>query len=381
MLLAKRCILNCIRSNRGVRGMKKRNRTPTEGLFKSTPTYIIAIIVLLALIILSLLVAVTIGSVRIPIQDVYHVLLYKLFGIGDAATWGSGSVHDVVWFIRLPRLILALGVGMGLAICGVVMQAIVKNPLADPYILGVSSGASLGATLAILLGVGVALGSNYVGIVAFLGAFGISVAVVILANIGGKANSVKLLLAGMALSAVCSAFSNFIVYFANDKEGIQTITYWLMGSLAGASWENISFILPITLFGTFFFLTQFRTLNLMLLGDDVSVTLGTDLHRWRQVYLLVSSLMIGFIVYSSGMIGFVGLVIPHVVRMLFGTDHKKLVPLCALTGALFLIWADVLCRVIIQGMELPIGILTSMIGAPCFIWLMVRRRYGFGGGD
>lgn len=381
MLLAKRCILNCIRSNRGVRGMKKRNRTPTEGLFKSTPTYIIAIIVLLALIILSLLAAVTIGSVRIPIQDVYHVLLYKLFGIGDAAAWGSGSVHDVVWFIRLPRLILALGVGMGLAICGVVMQAIVKNPLADPYILGVSSGASLGATLAILLGVGVALGSNYVGIVAFLGAFGISVAVVILANIGGKANSVKLLLAGMALSAVCSAFSNFIVYFANDKEGIQTITYWLMGSLAGASWENISFILPITLFGTFFFLTQFRTLNLMLLGDDVSVTLGTDLHRWRQVYLLVSSLMIGFIVYSSGMIGFVGLIIPHVVRMLFGTDHKKLVPLCALTGALFLIWADVLCRVIIQGMELPIGILTSMIGAPCFIWLMVRRRYGFGGGD
>lgn len=154
-----------------------------------------------------------------------------------------------------------------------------------------------------------------------------------------------------------------------------------MGSLAGASWENISFILPITLFGTFFFLTQFRTLNLMLLGDDVSVTLGTDLHRWRQVYLLVSSLMIGFIVYSSGMIGFVGLIIPHVVRMLFGTDHKKLAPLCALTGALFLIWADVLCRVIIQGMELPIGILTSMIGAPCFIWLMVRRRYGFGGGD
>ncbi len=122
-------------------------------------------------------------------------------------------------------------------------------------------------------------------------------------------------------------------------------------------------------------------MNLMLLGDDVSVTLGTDLHRWRQVYLLVSSLMIGFIVYSSGMIGFVGLIIPHVVRMLFGTDHKKLVPLCALTGALFLIWADVLCRVIIQGMELPIGILTSMIGAPCFIWLMVRRRYGFGGGE
>ena len=185
----------------------------------------------------------------------------------------------------------------------------------------------------------------------------------------------------MALSAVCSAFSNFIVYFAGNKEGIQTITYWLMGSLASASWSNIAFVLPLILIGTLFFWTQFRTLNLMLLGDEVSITLGTDLHKWRQVYLLVSSAMIGFIVYSSGMIGFVGLIVPHAVRILFGTDHKKLIPISALLGALFLLWADVLCRVLLPRKELPIGILTAMVGAPVFIYLMARKRYGFGGGD
>ena len=155
----------------------------------------------------------------------------------------------------------------------------------------------------------------------------------------------------------------------------------MMGSLAGAKWEKLLFIAPVILLGTLFFWTQHRTLNLMLLGDDAAVTLGTDLHKWRQLYLLISSAMIGFVVYSSGMIGFVGLIIPHIVRMVVGTDHKKLIPLSALLGAVFLIWADVLCRVIIHGSELPIGILTSMIGAPCFIFLMVRKKYGFGGNN
>ena len=144
----------------------------------------------------------------------------------------------------------------------------------------------------------------------------------------------------------------------------------MMGSLGGASWENNAVVVPISILGVLFFWTQYRTLNLMLLGDESAITLGTDLHPWRQLYLLVSSLMVGFAVYCAGVIGFVGLVIPHVVRMLFGTDHKKLVPLCALVGAIFLIWADVLCRIIITGMELPIGILTSMIGAPVFLSLI-----------
>jgi iron complex transport system permease protein len=153
-----------------------------------------------------------------------------------------------------------------------------------------------------------------------------------------------------------------------------------MGSLAGAKWNLDGVMTLVVLGGLAFFMTQYRSLNLMLLGDEVSITLGTNLHRRRQVYLLVSAAIVGFAVYSAGMIGFVGLIVPHVVRMLFGTDHKKMIPLSALVGAIFLVWADVACRILIKGQELPIGILTSMIGAPCFIYLMIRRRYGFGGG-
>ena len=356
--------------------MKKGNRR----IFQGAPAAWTAGAVLLVVLVLSLLVAVTIGSTQIPVGEVYRVIVYQLFGIGDPSA-GTGNLFRAVWYLRLPRLLLAVGVGMGLAVCGVVMQAVVKNPLADPYVLGISSGASLGATSAIMLGIGAALGANFVGIMAFAGAFLVSLGVVAIANIGGRPGSVKLLLAGMALSSVCSAFSNFIVYIANDRDGMQTVTYWMMGSLAGASWGLDGLVLGVVLLGTVFFWTQYRMLNLMLLGDEAAVTLGADLHLRRQIYLLVSAAMVGFAVYAAGMIGFVGLVVPHVVRMIFGTDHKRLIPLCALVGAVFLLWADVACRVILSGTELPIGILTSMIGAPCFIYLMVRKKYGFGGGD
>ena len=153
----------------------------------------------------------------------------------------------------------------------------------------------------------------------------------------------------------------------------------MMGSFAGAKWENLMIIAPIVILAVLFLWTQSRMLNLMLLGDESALTLGTDLHIYRQIYLLVSSLIVGFVVYSAGMIGFVGLVVPHVIRMLVGTDHKKLIPVAALTGAIFLVVADGLCRIIISRTELPIGILISIIGAPCFVYLMIKKTYGFGG--
>lgn len=342
-------------------------------------TYLLTVIGLLAFLVFSVVVAVGMGTVAIPAREIIGVLLHRFLGIGDATLYEGSPVADVVWLIRLPRLILGVVVGIGLSICGVVMQAIVKNPLADPYILGISSGASLGATLAIMLGVGTFFGGNFVGVMGCAGAFAVSVLVMVLSHIGGRTNSVKLLLAGMALSSVCSAFSSFIVYFANDKEGMLTITYWLMGSLAGAKWESLAFLFPFVVLCALFFWSQHRTLNLMLLGDDVAITLGTDLQKARILYLLVSSAMIGFVVYAAGMIGFVGLVIPHIARMLFGTDHKRLIPVSALLGAILLVWADVLCRKIIPGSEIPIGILISMLGAPCFVYLMAKKSYGFGG--
>ena len=339
----------------------------------------LVMLLLAVLLVLAFLWALSIGTVKLSFVQIYEGIVNQFTSGMAIETAGQGPVHDIIWLLRLPRLVLAALVGMGLSVCGVIMQAVVKNPLADPYILGISSGASLGATAAILLGIGVALGENFVGIAASIGAFAMSLGVLFISNLGGRSNSIKLLLGGMALSAVCGAFSSFIVYFANNKEGMQSIAYWMMGSFAGAKWENLMIIAPIVILAVLFLWTQSRMLNLMLLGDESALTLGTDLHIYRQIYLLVSSLIVGFVVYSAGMIGFVGLVVPHVIRMLVGTDHKKLIPVAALTGAIFLVVADGLCRIIIPRTELPIGILISIIGAPCFVYLMIKKTYGFGG--
>lgn len=343
--------------------------------------YIGVALILLIILVGSVMISVTLGSAKISVSEVYKVLGYKILGIKSFSEYATGPIHDVVWIIRFPRVVLAIAIGMALSISGVVMQAIVKNPLADPYILGISSGASLGATFAIMLGFGAVLGGNFVGVMAFIGALLVSFGVLLLANIKGSATSSKLILAGMALSAVCSSFSNFIIYIANDKTGMQSVAYWLLGSLAGAKWETNIVILPVVIIACIFFWSRYRVLNLMLLGDDVSITLGTDLHKPRHIYLIITSIMIGLSVYCAGVIGFVGLIIPHAVRMLFGTDHKKLIPISALVGAIFMICADALSRIVIPNSEMPIGILISMIGAPVFIYLMVKRSYGFGGAE
>lgn len=352
-----------------------------EALVQKTPLYLILILVLSLGLIFSVLLAVTFGSSPIPFSDVYRVILNQLFGIGDDAVYGTGPLHDIIIYIRLPRLILAVagGDGAGSVWCSHASHC-QKPPCRSLYSGGVLR-CILGSNSCHHAGHWLFSWQQLCRRNGCAGAFGISLLVMLVANIGSPSNSVKLLLAGMALSSVCSAFSSFVVFFAHDRDGMMSITYWLMGSLAGANWGNIAVILPLVILCVLFFITQYRVLNLMLLGDEVSITLGTDLHKYRNFYLLVTSLMIGFIVYASGMIGFVGLIVPHVVRILVGTDHKKLIPISCLMGAILLVWADVLCRVMIKGTELPIGILISMIGAPCFIYLMAKKSYGFGGKD
>ena len=336
----------------------------------------VAILLLLTALGVSLLLAVTFGSTKIPVSQVYGVIAHQL---GIAAEAQPNVITDVVWLIRLPRLVLAIAVGAALSVSGVVMQAVVRNPLADPYALGVSSGAYLGASMCILLGFGSTLGGNAPGIMAFIGAFTVSIAVALIAGIGGRSNTVRLLLAGMAVSAVCSSFSSFLIYRTNSADRVQSVTRWMMGGLGGAKWPTNTVVGAVVIVCILFFWTQFRSLNLVLLGDETAVALGTNSRNRRLFYMLVSSLMVGFAVFSAGMIGFVGLLIPHVIRIIFGSDHRRLIPLSALCGSIFLVWADVLCRVVIKGAELPIGILTSMTGAPFFVYLMARRKYSFGG--
>lgn len=340
------------------------------------------VLVLMAVgLLLSVMASITFGNADISIPNVYQVVLYQIFHLNSLSEFASGAIHDVVWLIRFPRALLAVAIGMGLSVCGVVMQAVVKNPLADPYVLGVSSGAYLGASAALILGIGTsALGGSAMGFMAFIGAVLASFAVLAISRIGGKSNAGKLILAGMAISAVCSAFANFLIYVSQDKEATFQISYWNMGSLGSADWDSVPWILPLMILCSLIFWTQYRKLNLMLLGDDTAITLGTDLHRARTVYMLLSAFMVGIAVNAAGMIGFVGLIVPHAMRMIFGTDHKWLIPLSALAGAIFLVWADVASRVILPNSEIPIGILVSLIGAPCFIYLMITKSYGFGGG-
>lgn len=263
---------------------------------RSRTGFLLALGVLAAALPVSLAVAASFGTNALPVDQVYTVIRWELgrllLGQTIPAQWAPGTaVHDVVWLIRLPRLVLAAAVGVCLSLCGVAMQAVVQNPLADPYILGISSGASLGATLAVLLGVGAALGQNAVGVMAFLGALAVSCAVVFLANLGGRASPVKLLLAGSALSAVCGAFSNFVVYQTGPDQAASQVMRWTMGSLAAASWPVNGVMLGIAVLGTVFFLSQSRGLNLMLLGDETARTLGVDLHRRRLACLAAAALM------------------------------------------------------------------------------------------
>lgn len=361
------------------------NDTPInfESILKRRSVFAAIIIALLAAAILSIVVSVSIGQVSIPFNQSCQILIYKLTGlqIGDVSELSSGVFVDVIWQIRLPRVLLAMIAGIGLTLCGTVMQASVQNPLADPYILGISSGASLGATFSIMIGFGTAgiLGDMRIAFWAFMGALAAAALVLGLASIGGKMSSVKLVLVGTVINALCNAFSSFIIYFAKNAEGIRSVTFWTMGSLASAQWEKLSLIAMIVMLAVVFFLFQSRVMNTMLMGEETAVTLGVNLNFYRRLYMIVSAVVTGVIVSTCGIIGFVGLIVPHIVRSIVGSDHKRLLPASILFGAIFLIWTDVFARTIILNGELPIGIVTSLLGAPAFMYMLVRKEYGFGG--
>ncbi|MDM0468741.1 iron ABC transporter permease [Clostridium perfringens] len=331
-------------------------------------------VLLILLFISSIILGISFGAVDIPPYDVYRVFLYKVFGIKirNLDEILNSTLFDIIWGVRMPRVLLGAFAGMALAMVGVIMQATIQNPLGDPYILGLSSGASLGATFSILIGFSGVLSSFGAPLGAFLGALMASVFVYFLAKIGGRITPFKMILAGMVISSICSSLTSLIIFLSKDNEGIRTVNFWMMGSLAGAEWSNIVLPIAISVIPLIYFFTQYRNLNLMVLGDETSITLGLNIEKHRKIYMILSSLITGVIVSVCGTIGFVGIMIPHIVRLIFGTDHKTLLPFSALVGAIFLIWADVIARCAIANMELPIGIITSVIGAPFLLWLMVK---------
>ena len=355
----------------------------TGKLKKKTETKkLIYIPALIALLVLSILLSASIGQVEIPLLDTFKILMDRLFHVELAGYAEIPSAYfNVVWMIRFPRALIAAAVGIGLSLCGIVMQAAVENPLADPYILGISSGATLGATFALMVGVGTLplIGQASVSASAFAGALLASFLVLFFANIGGHATGAKLVLSGTVINSMFSAFSNIMVYFANNAQALQNITFWIMGSTASATWSKVPAILVIVALTALFFLTQSNTLNLMLMGEEAATTLGINLTFWRRVYLIIASLITGILVSGCGMIGFVGLVIPHISRAIFGANHRVLTPYTILFGGIFMVLTDLLSRSLVSGSEVPVGIITAALGAPVFLYMLLKKDYGFGG--
>jgi iron complex transport system permease protein len=294
--------------------------------------------------------------------------------IGRALRGTGGGLADVLIVqIRLPRVVLAALVGAALAGAGTLYQALFRNPLADPYILGISSGAGLGAIIALTLTVG-ATASRFaaVPLAAFVGALLTMALVVRLASLGGRLEATSLLLAGVALSYTLAAVTSFVMVMAHEQ--MAAIVYWMMGGLTAASWPYVAMIAPMFALGILVPLLSTRELNLMLLGDERAGHLGLPVERFKLVMLAAASLLTAAAVAVAGLIGFVGLMTPHFVRLVLGPDHRLLLPASLVAGAIVLVLADLVARTIIAPVEIPVGIVTAVLGGPFFIWLLVQGR-------
>lgn len=324
---------------------------------------------------LTVIVALGLGPVAVSPLTSAKILLSHLPG-GQylvASDW-SEVEGNIIWGLRLPRVLLGYIVGACLAVCGVTMQALVRNPLADPYILGVSNGAATFATLGILFGAFGFLGPYSLSLSAFLGAALTIVLVYALAHSGGRLNITQLLLAGVAVSMIMGGLTSVIKLSAPNSLGLHNAEFWMSGSLAGAQMAYLSLPALVLVGCLAILLLNYRGLNLLLLGEESAAALGVQVPRLQKLLVVVASLMTGVSISVSGAIGFVGLMVPHFTRLLVGGDHRRVLPLAALLGGILVVWVDVAARLVIAPEELPVGILTAIIGGPIFIW-MLKQNY------
>jgi len=331
------------------------------------PPLALVLAALAATLVAAMAAGVALGAVPVAPAD-------TLTAIGRALRGASGGLADtLVVSVRLPRVVLAALVGASLAGAGALYQALFKNPLADPYILGVSSGAGLGAMAAIVATAGAtALRFGLVPLAAFAGAALTMLLVVRLASHRGRLDPTSLLLAGVAISYTLAAVTSFLMVVA--REQMAAIVYWMMGGLSGASWPYVGMVVPMFLLGIAVPLLTTRELNLMLLGDERAGHLGLSVERFKLLTLASASLLTAAAVSVAGLIGFVGLMVPHMVRLVLGPDHRRLLPASLLAGAIVLVLADLVARTVIAPIEIPVGIVTAVFGGPFFVWLLVRGR-------
>lgn len=338
-------------------------------------------LILLILLLLSLGYSLGLGAVSLDKREIFFIILEKIVSYlpGDvtitlpAGVKISDTSREIIINIRLPRVLLAALVGASLSVAGATMQGLFRNPLADPYIIGVSSGAALGATAAIVFGLTLGFaGFGAVPIMAFAGGLSTIALVYHISRQGNSVPVMTLLLAGIAIGAFLSAFVSLLIFFSGER--MHQVVFWMMGGLGGARWSYLRVMLPYVLlgYGCIYFFA--RELNAMLLGEDTAHYLGIDAEKLKKIFLVAASLLVSAAVSTSGIIGFIGLVVPHIVRLLAGPDHRFLLPSSALSGAILLIGADTLARTIIAPTELPVGIITALLGAPFFLYLLRKRK-------
>ncbi len=318
--------------------------------------------------------ALGVGSVSISPEKVFKILFNRAFFFSEnvVKNWTTTD-ESIILQLRFPRIILAFLVGAELSAAGVIYQGVFRNPMADPYIIGASAGASLGASLGILFFPSVIfLGINSVPFFAFIGAAGTILIVYGLASIGGRTYSFTLLLSGVAVSSFISALVSFFMYFSDEK--LHHIYFWLLGSFTSQGWNEVYLNLPYGIAGFILAYWNLRSLNILQLGEETAFFTGVDTERVKKATLAAATLLTASAVAVSGVIGFVGLIIPHITRVIIGPDYRQLFPLSALVGGLYLMMADTLSRVIIAPTELPVGILTALFGGPFFIYLLFQKK-------
>ena len=337
--------------------------TPAPGVSRA----VLTLAGLAAALAVAIVAGVAFGAVQVAPGDVVSAVARALAGHRE------GLADALIIDLRLPRVLLAALVGGSLALAGVLYQALFKNPLADPYILGVSSGAGLGATLALsALGTGYVARAVGVPVGAFLGAALTMVLVVRLASRRGRLDPTSLLLAGIAVSYTLSALTSFVLVF--DRESMTSVVFWMMGGLQNRSWEHVGMLAVMFAVGAVVPVLYHRELDLMLLGDERAGQLGVSVERFKMLALGSASLVVAGAVSVSGLIGFVGLMTPHMVRLVLGPRHRLLLPASVLAGAIVLVVSDLLARIVLAPVEIPVGIVTALAGGPFFIWLLVRKE-------
>ncbi|MFF8960256.1 FecCD family ABC transporter permease [Streptomyces sp. NPDC014894] len=298
---------------------------------------------------------------------------------GGTITPEQVPAYTIVWELRFPRAVLAGVVGAGLTAIGVAVQAMVRNALADPFVLGISSGAAVGANAVLIFGALGALGVWALSAAAFASALAAMTLVYAIARTAHGLTPIRLVLTGTAMYYGFSAITTFMVFAAEHGEAARSAMMWLLGSLGGANWAAVPIAAGAVLAGLLHLGLSARRLNALAMGDETAAALGVDPGRLRRELFVVSAAVTGAVVAVSGAIGFIGLMVPHAARMVVGADHRRLLAVAPLAGAILLIWVDILSRVVLAPTELPVGVLTAVIGVPCFVLLMRRRGYTFGG--